>query len=111
MVGGGGHQNMRNCIKGRSLRKVEIHWLSTVQILFFDAFFFASVSFLAGVCKLYRNSFWEPAMVLVCNPRTWEVKKVGAQGISQLHRQLELYETLPTQTKYIKSFLENKRTT
>lgn len=51
----------------------------------------------------------QAGMMLVCNPNTWEVE-AGLEGDFQLHLQLELYfEALPTQTTYIKSFLENKR--
>lgn len=25
-----------------------------------------------NVCTPYRNPFWKPGILLVCNPRTWE---------------------------------------
>lgn len=55
-----------------------------------------------------RNPSWKLGIVLACTPRTGEVE-VGVQGNSQLHPQLELWATLPTQTKEVKSFPENKR--
>lgn len=59
-------------------------------------------------CVPCRNPSWKLGIVLACTPRTWEVE-VGVQGNSQLHPQLELWATLPTQTKEVKSFPENKR--
>lgn len=62
----------------------------------------------AGVCEPCRNPSWKLGIVLACTPRTWEVE-VGVQDNTQLHPQLELWATLPTQTKEVKSFPENKR--